>query len=117
MCGVTRYDARTAGSSVWRFRLLTCPWQLASAGLRACDASAQAEKQSLAKQAAGEGKKEPASSPLPGGFQTHVRSLHSSAALVALSMLAHLTAAPAHLCTAGCCSACFSVCPAGTAAH
>ena len=48
-------------------------WQLAAARLRACDASLQAEKQSLAKQAAGEGKKEPASAPLPGGFQTHVR--------------------------------------------
>ena len=35
--------------------------------------SVQAEKQSLAKQAAGEGKKEPAPSQLPSGFQTHVR--------------------------------------------
>lgn len=36
----------------------------------------QAEKQALAKQAAGgEGKKEPASSPLPTGFQPHVRAV------------------------------------------
>jgi nuclear transcription Y subunit beta len=33
----------------------------------------EAEKQSLAKQAAGEGKKEPVSAPLPSGFQTHMQ--------------------------------------------
>ena len=77
----------------------------------ACDASAQAEKQSLAKQAAGEGKKEPAPSSLPSGFQTHVRprtvpldSIHAHGTAMTCTCPILHCGAPPHQWRHQCCS-------------